>query len=188
MIVGFIVITIVGILFPIFFTVNMHINLLTQKIYFSFYILKFIKIYGGYATLYDKGMAFHLTKKKAVLLPYNEMHNGPKKFEITKGFYMLAYAQNIEVGIQENLGQAIILVSAIEAISTMFANYFFTRKKCQSFKTNMLLNQTKNAANATLRLILVFNVVILSIAFVKLILEKILKKKEEKNERKKIYQ
>ena len=60
-------------LFPIFLNVNAFVDGKEKKGCFGIYLFRFFKIYGGYATLYKEGIAFHLTKKKAVLLPYKEL-------------------------------------------------------------------------------------------------------------------
>ncbi|MFQ7036068.1 MAG: hypothetical protein ACLRTQ_10580 [Candidatus Borkfalkia sp.] len=52
--------------------------------------------------MYKEGIAFHLTKKKAVLLPYKELGNTRKKFEITDGFQVYSYHRRN--GNRENVG------------------------------------------------------------------------------------
>ena len=59
--------------FPVFLTANVFADVKARKGYFSFYLMRFIKIYGGYATLYDRGIAFHLTGRKARPLPFLEI-------------------------------------------------------------------------------------------------------------------
>ena len=91
-------------LFPIFLNVNAFVDGKEKKGCFGIYLFRFFKIYGGYATLYKEGIAFHLTKKKAVLLPYKELGNTRKKFEITDGFQVYSYHQIVEIGNRENVG------------------------------------------------------------------------------------
>ena len=50
------------------------------------YFFDLLKVFGGYATLYKQGFAFHVKKNKAILLPFNEMGEESKKFSFTKCF------------------------------------------------------------------------------------------------------
>ena len=51
-------------------------------------------MYGGYATLYRHGIAFHLTENRAVLLPFSEMAAARNKieFKLTRGFYLYGFS------------------------------------------------------------------------------------------------
>ena len=60
-------------LFPIFINLNAFVDIGQKKGCFGIYLMRFIKIFGGYATLYNQGIVFHLTKNKAILLPYREL-------------------------------------------------------------------------------------------------------------------
>ena len=132
-------------LFPVFLNVNIFVDVHARKMYFSFYVLRLIKIYGGYATLYDEGIAFHLTKNKAVLLPYREIINTRQKFEITRGFYVFAYSHTLEVG-TEDASRAVTLSALAQIVSGIVAGYIFSERKCVSFKTDLILYANKRDA------------------------------------------
>ena len=162
-------------LFPVFLNVNIFVDVHARKMYFSFYVLRLIKIYGGYATLYDEGIAFHLTKNKAVLLPYREIINTRQKFEITRGFYVFAYSHTLEVG-TEDASRAVTLSALAQIVSGIVAGYIFSERKCVSFKTDLILYANKKCLKASGRIVLVFNFLILFIAAFKIFLQKVLEK------------
>ena len=167
-------------LFPVFLSVNVFADIRARRMYFSFYILRMIKVYGGYATLYDEGIAFHLTKNKAVLLPYREILSSGKKFAITRGFYVFAYSHTLEIG-SENVSAAIALSALSQVACGIAAGYVFSSKKCASFKTDLIVYPGEGCCKASARIVLVFNFLILSVAAFKLFLRKILERKENAN-------
>lgn len=168
-------------LFPVFLNINLFIDLHSRKLYFAFYVLHFIKIYGGYATLYDEGIAFHLTKNKAALLPYREIINSGQKFEITQGFYVLAYSHTFEIG-TEDASVGVTFSALVQIVSAIVAGYIFSGRKCASFKTDLILYANKKCLKASGRVVLVFNFLILFIAAFKIFLQKILEKLEDEHE------
>ena len=169
---------------PIFLNVDLFIDLKEKKGYFSFYLMRLIKIYGGYATLYDRGIAFHLTNGKAVLLPYNEVVDTRKKFEITRGFYILTYRHVAEIGSENNLAAALMTCAALQAAGACVAGLVFRAGKCTSFRTDVLLHANVGCIKLSLSAILVFNLAILFLAAAKIALRKILEKIENHEHKK----
>ncbi len=166
-------------LFPVFLTVNVFCDVKAKKIYFSLSVYHIFKVYGGYATIYDEGIAFHLTKKTAALLPFNEIINTRKKFEITKGFYLFAYSQVIELGIEEAPGYAMYAAAAVQIVSSIVSSYLHVKKKSASFKSDILLREAETLLKVSLRAVLMFNFLILIIAAIKILLQKLLEKVAE---------
>ena len=164
-------------LFPIFLTVNFYMDVSTKKAWFSLYVLHMIKIYGGYATIYKEGIAFHLTKNKAVLLPYKEAINTRKKFEITRGFFVAAYSHVIELGAEELNSVTIQLTSLLNIASNILGIILIAKKNCHSYKGDVILQNNQACVKFSSRLVFAFNLLILVVAITKIILEKILEKK-----------
>lgn len=171
-------------LFPIFINVNAFIDVKNKKGCFGIYLFRFIKIYGGYATLYKEGIAIHLTENKAVLLPFNEMADTRKKFEITDGFQIVSYHQVVEIGNRENTGGALMAAVAAEAVSGALFSFFFAKKKYLSLKSGTLLLSDKNELKVSANLKTVFNVLVLSMAAIKIILEKVLHHERKRKKQK----
>lgn len=125
---------VVFVLFPVFIRVNIYIDILEKKVYYAFYMFRFFKIYGGYMTIYQEGVAFHLSDTKAVLLPYSEMVDTRKKFEIAKGFLLLHYSQVSEIGLKENLAYASMISIFLQIVSGIFAGYVMNKKIAMSLQ------------------------------------------------------
>lgn len=159
-------------LFPIFLTVNVYLDLGKKRMWFSLYVLHGIKIYGGYVTLYEQGIAFHLTEKKAVLLPFKEFINAPNKFKITRGFSVLACNHVVEVGteLDENV---LIATAALRLLSDFFGVYLMRKKQCDAYRGDIFLRLGWNNFRVSLRALLAFNLLLVLIAGAKIILQKI---------------
>ena len=183
LIVGVPLLAVAGLLFPILLTVNLYLDAESKKGWFSVYILRTIKIYGGYASLYGEGIAFHLTKNKAALLPFKDMASAPKKFEITRGFYIAAYSHVLEIGAENYEASVYVAAMLARFCSDVFGLWLYSRKRCQSFKGDVVVRSGQNCFKASMRAVLLFNLAILMLASVKIFLSKILGKISE-NERK----
>ena len=149
--------------------------------YFSLYILRIFKVYGGYATLYDEGIAFHLTKKRAVLLPFSEMLDARNKFEfkLTRGFYLYAFSGVTEIGAESEPAAAILAASVLQIAAGIAAGTVAKRKKSASFKNDVILYTNNDRIKISIRIILVFNFLAVISAAVKIILQSIVGKINE---------
>ena len=73
-------------LLPIVLSIHLYLDVGEKKLYFGVYVLRVIKLFGGYAAPVRGGVAVHLSRRKAVLLPYAELFAAGKKFEIARCF------------------------------------------------------------------------------------------------------
>lgn len=172
---------IVQILFPLFLSIHLYADIKERKLYFSLYMLRIFKVYGGYATLYDGGIAFHLTKNRAVLLPYAEIVNARNNFEfkITRGFYIYAFSSIAEIGAKSEPAAAVLAASLMQIASGFAAGYVFSRKKCASFKSDVVLYEGSDKVKISVRIILVFNFLVVIMAALKILLQTITEKIHE---------
>lgn len=130
---------IVQILFPLFLSIHLYADIKERKLYFSLYILRIFKVYGGYATLYDGGIAFHLTKNRAALLPYSEIVNAGNNldFKISRGFYIYAFSSIAEIGAKSEPAAAVLAASLIQIVSGFAAGYVFSRKNAHLLRATL---------------------------------------------------
>ena len=161
-------------LFPIFINLNAFVDIGQKKGCFGIYLMRFIKIFGGYATLYNQGIVFHLTKNKAILLPYRELTNTRKKFEITEGFQVYSYHQIIEIGSKQHTAGALFAVALIESLAGALYSRWFAKKKYLSLKNGAILMPHSDVLKISVNTVAVFNVLVLTMAAIKIVLERIL--------------
>ena len=163
---------------PIFLTIYLVTDLRRKRCWFAFYILRHVKLHGGYAAPYRSGIAFHLTDKKAVLLPYAEIVSAKGKFQITRGFRVFAYSQVFETGSAAYFGSALLLAAAVQNAAVLLRGVLRTKKKCRRFCGDALLHRDADVLQLSQRIVLGFNLFILLLAGAKLLLRKLMEERK----------
>lgn len=159
-------------LFPVFFFTDIYVDVPENKCWFSLSLYKHFKIFGGYAQLEPDGIALHLTKKKAVFVPYAQMTDTRKKFEITKGFQLWRFHQIVETGGADTV-YGIFIAAVLQSASSAAFSVLQTKHPFLSLKNSTLLGE-KTTVKITLEAALVFNGLIVTIALIKKLLEAII--------------
>ncbi len=154
---------------PIFLYTDVYLDVRENKCWFSLSLYKHFKIYGGYAQLASDGIALHLTKKKAVFVPYDNMTDTRKKFEITKGFQLWRFHQIVETGGAERV-YGVFLATLLQSASAAIFSVLQTKHPFLSLKNSTLLTEDPTL-KVTFESALIFNVLILTIALNKKLLE-----------------
>ena len=156
-------------LFPVFLYVDAYADVSGNRAWFCISLFHKLKLFGGYAEIRTEGFVFHLTKKKAILLPYSEMAAARKQFEITQGFQLWRYHQIVETdGANEPKGvliAAFLTLAAGAAFSILRESHNFL-----SLKNRSLLHNER-CLKISVRAAVVFNGLVLAIALTKKLLE-----------------
>ena len=98
----FVILGIVGLIFLLFFPfyleANFYYNSKDKKIGVVVYVLKKIKIIGGYLDAYPGGIALHTSNDKAILFPIQDKEGRKKRISIFRRFKMSRFAVTTETG------------------------------------------------------------------------------------------
>lgn len=160
-------------LFPVYVDVYLYADRRDAKLGFALYLYDCVRILGGYARPYPAGVAFHLSEKRAFLLPYREMLSARKNFEITKGFSVCRYRQVIELGGAENAAGALMAGALLgKTADVLFADV--RRRSDAVLASDILVNMGRQGGRVAVNVTVVFDLLIVLIAVGKLILEKVL--------------
>ncbi len=162
------------IIFPIFMNGFIFLSLENKKAFFSVCLFKTIKILGGYAEIVEGGIAFHVSEKRAILLPYKSLTGMKKKIKPLKDYHITKCNFAVDVGIKENL----LLSSEIAYVVSFFSEiikWFFSNNKFH-LKINNELNvfDGKDIFNFYAKLTVVFNLLMILLSFIKIIAGKII--------------
>ncbi len=84
--------------FPIYLGVDAHYDMNRRKFAFAVSAYRLIPVIGGYAATYPGGIALHVSKKKAILIPYSKLNNERKKFSFVKTFRLKSFILTTESG------------------------------------------------------------------------------------------
>lgn len=159
-------------LFPVFVYADAYMDVQENKAWFSLSLFKYFKIFGGYAQLTKDGVVIHLTKKKAVFLPYSGMGDTRKKFEITDGFQLYKFHQIVETGGSQTMW-GIMIASLLQSAGGAVCAYFKTKHPFLSLKNGTLLAENL-CLKYSVQVVTIFNGLVLTIAITKKILEVII--------------
>ncbi len=85
---------------PIFLTTDALFNIKQKKIGFSVRLYGVVKLIGGYISTYTHGLAVHVSKNKAILIPFKDLDNERKRFSFMRTFKMVSFYLNIETGVE----------------------------------------------------------------------------------------
>ena len=164
---------IVFLLFPIVADVDLYLDAQENRGWFSVSLYHRLRLFGGYAQLKPEGIVFHLTKKKALILPYAEMADARKKFELTRGFQICKYHQVLEFGGAHD-ARSILIAALFSAFGS--AAYAMIREKYAflSFRSGVIFH-TKPCLKGSIRVAAVMNGLVLGIALLKKSLEELIK-------------
>lgn len=156
-------------LFPVFVHIHAFVDVRENKCWFALSFFKVIKVLGGYFELRRAGVVFHLTQKKAVILPYKQLAPMRKKFEVTKGFQLYRFHQIVETG-GEGTPAGIFLGALLLSVSGQVFSVLKTRHPFLSLKNGVLLTDRLDL-KLTLETVTIFNGLILTVAAAKKIME-----------------
>lgn len=171
-------------LFPVFLSLDAYTDLTKNKLFFSVYAFRFFKVIGGYICLEKEGLAVHISRKKAIFVPYAQMQNERKKFEITAGFQIITFKASLEIGDEDFPTAAFFITAVLRILSGTVFPALQKGRKFMRLENGVLLRHGGNAAMLTLHLVTAFNLLTVGIALTKILLEAIInlwQKKRKKN-------
>ena len=84
--------------FPIYLETSGHYDMNRRKLAIGIYLYKCFRVFGGYLATYSGGMAFHASDKKAIIVPYSQVHTERKRFSMFRSFRLKSLSLTIETG------------------------------------------------------------------------------------------
>ena len=156
-------------LFPVFLYTDTYLDVGENKAWFAVSLFRRLRLFGGYAELRREGIAVHLTKNFAALIRYDKMGDTRKKFDFTQGFQLWRFHQIIETGGADSV-YAVLLAAAIKSAVGGTFSYIRTKYPFVSLKNSTLLAEGARL-KVTFETAVIFNGLVLTVAFTKKLLE-----------------
>ena len=151
--------------FPIYLEMDAHYDMNRKKLAFAVYLYKRIPIVGGYVSTYAGGIALHLSRKKAILVPYKQLDSERKKFSFFKTFRLKGFNLTTESG-----AEYLFITAAAHAF---LRTAFFIKGGEKEYIENNLWLTDGDELRLSLNCLLYFNFYILLKGFLKFCKEKI---------------
>ena len=158
-------------IFPIFLSINLYFNKDELKL---FYLIKIfnIKLIRGYAEVIKEGIIIHLTKNRAILLPFNKVFTLKDKVKPLKDYHVIKSSLVIEIGNIENNFLPLSSAYVLNFINNLISFHLYQRKPY--VKTNTICNVFIDKDIFTIKLdsTIVFNLMMIIISLIKICTEK----------------
>ena len=151
--------------FPVYLETDAHYDLNRRKLGFAVYAYKRIPSIGGYISTYRGGIAFHVSKKKAILVPYKQMDSERKKFSFFKTFHVKSFNLTTESGAEYLFATAV-------AHMVLRMLFFIKGGKKEAVENNLWLTDG-DVIRISLNVLFYFNLYVLLKSFIKFCKEKI---------------
>jgi len=158
-------IVVVILFFPIYIETDAHYDMNRRKFGFAVYAYKVIPLIGGYVSTYPGGLALHLSKKKAILIPYKRLNSERKRFSIVKTFRLKSFNLTTESG-----AEYLFLTASAHAF---LRTYFFIKGGEKEYIENNLWLTDGDVLRISLNSLVYLNLYILLKNFIKFCKEKI---------------
>ncbi len=169
-------------LFPFAVRVVVHWDVKEGKTGFAAYLYGVLRVAGGYAAPYGGGIAVHLGKKTALLLPYTQLLFSRSRFALMRGFSLCSLRQIVKIGGGEDPARA--LAACLLWRKALDAAFFAVgRRKDVRLAGDILLDEEGQGIRVTADGLVVFSLLALMTAAVKLFLEKIHEYTKKRNKR-----
>jgi len=149
---------------PIYIEIDAHYDMNRKKFAFAVYLYKKLKIVGGYIGVYPGGLALHLSRKKAKLIPYAQVNSERKRFSFIRTFHLDAFTLTTETGVE--------YLFSIATIHTALRTYFFMIGGDKDKIEHNLWLTNGDVLKISLNCVIHFNLWIILINFIKFLKEK----------------
>lgn len=158
--------------FPIYLSSDGHFDMNRRKFAFSVRAYDIFPLIGGYLATYNGGFAFHLSKRKVRLIPYNQINQERKRFKIYKLFRLKNITLTTETG-----AEYLFPVGVLHAFLRTY--FFILQGKKEKIENNVWLTNG-DVLRLSYNLTVFFNLFILLRYFVKFLKEKMICQRKTK--------
>lgn len=161
------------VLLPLFLTVDLFADIRMNKVFLSLRLFGLFPFVGGYMTMDKEGIYLHLSKKKAKCFLFSEMKEDKKGKIIAKAFLPLTVRSTVEIGYEDNPTALFLSGYLLQTLSAILYSVFARKMPYLNVRNGVILNEGRGGIKATVHAVTVFNLLTLSIALIKIILEEI---------------
>lgn len=161
-------------LFPIYTHVDIFFNKSCKKAYVNVNLYKFLKIFGGYFSLYKGGVALHLNDRKAILFPYKNIFDIRNKVEPLKDYHIKKINFRLDVGYRNCQEISIYLPFVYVWHNELLGNVLSQVKPYLDYENSLYVYENDNRFNIFLEITTIFNLLMVLISLVKISMEKLL--------------
>ncbi len=161
-------------IFPLFLNGSLYYANEYKKVFFNIRLFGVVKIIGGYGEFIKDGIAFHLTKNKAIIFTTASVTGMKKKMKPLKDYHFLKIRSVIELGGDNSLEQILGFSFLINYIDLILKWYLNNIKPYLVYDNKINIYEDKNVFKVYFDSTIVLNLLMVLISIIKILVEKII--------------
>lgn len=159
-------------IFPNFLKLRFLYDKSCKKMFFAVHIDK-IRILGGYAERIKEGFAFHISEKKAFIMPYRSLIGMKSNFNLRKDYFIREIKFLTELGSEKFPQIPFMFAVASNILTDIYGAVRNSEEIHTEFRNDVLLYENENVLKISAEIEVVFNLLTILITLSKLLLRKI---------------
>ena len=169
-----IVIIYIILIFPLFIRFEGVLDTESKHLKYKIKLFKYITILFGYAEIINEGIAIHVNNIKAFIIYYKDAFTIRNKIKPLKDYHLYRLNSNISIGSVNNYDKVLSFSILYSAMVNCIGYSLKTIKPYVKLKNDIYVYKDKNAFNLKFDFVILLNILMIVLSFVKIILEKII--------------
>lgn len=169
----FTVLIYIFLIFPIFLNLDVFYCLELKKLYFSIRIFG-ASVLSGYAEQITEGFAIHLTKNYAIIITYKSFFKLRRRVKPLKDYHFKNFNLLVDLGNEEDLLLTTSTAFFVNYACNHLQNFIKNNKPYVKFFNKINVYENKNLFNISIRILVLFNLLMLILSLIKIGVEKII--------------
>ena len=120
------------------------------------------------------GIFIHLTRKKAIKIPFNSIFDARTKFKPLKDYHIIKFSSFLFLGCERGVMEKTQFGFIYNYIVNNVEWFFYHKKPYLSIKNNVAIVEGNNNVICELKATLVFNILMIIISLIKISMEKLI--------------
>lgn len=166
------IISYIILIFPVFLCINVKYKKEYKKLFYHVDIFS-IKVLNGYIEIVKEGIAIHLTKRKAIIIPFKNMLEMRNKIRPLKDYHIIKLKLNVKFAVYESMILPISLTFLFNFALQFLQSILFYGKPYVKLFTDFSIYEKEDLLNINAKATIVFNLLMVIISFIKIGAEKI---------------
>ena len=168
------IIIFITLIFPIFINIKIQYLNKEKRLYFTISLYKVLRLLQGYIHLVFDGIAIHLSKFTAILIPYKNLLDMKNKIKPLKDYHVIKLNLSINVGNSESLIFPLFCAFLYRYIEENIKLILYNNKPYVELDGKINVYEGQNLFNFKLQGVAVLNLLMILISLIKIITEKVI--------------
>ena len=161
------------IIFPIFLNIDLCFIKSENKLFFKIKIF-LIKIISGYAEIINEGIIFHLTKTKAIILPFNKIFDMKKSVEPLKDYHFIKIKMRLVMGSDYSSLPPLIIAFLSNYSNNLIRWLTLCKKPYVKFDNDIIIYEDQSVFKLYFNAYIVFNLLMVLLSIIKILVGKLI--------------